>query len=80
MFYRFGSQEERREFGGIFVGGVYGDLQTGPVDWCGINYYDPELTGRILAKILEEKHREHEKLVPWLRETEKYNGFYILGV
>lgn len=69
-----------REYGDIFDGGVYANLKTGPLDWCGINYYDPALTERIIAAILEKKPPESTKVLLWLYEARNYNGFYILGV
>lgn len=69
-----------REYGGIFTGGTYANLQTGPWDWCGINYYVPALMEKIIADILEKKPAEHETLLKWLYEARSFNGFYLLGV
>ncbi len=69
-----------REYGGIFTGGTYANLQTGPWDWCGINYYDPALTERIIAEVWERKPLESTKLLLWLYEARNCNGFYLLGV
>lgn len=69
-----------REYGGIFTGGTYNNLQTGPWDEYGINYYDPALTEKIIADILEKKPAEHETLLKWLYEARGCNGFYLLGV
>ena len=64
----------------IFTGGVYNNLQTGVVDTCGINYYSPELTQTIIARLQEEKPEEYEVLLSWLKKAEGFNGFYILGI
>ena len=69
-----------REYGEIFTGGACNNLQSGPWDWCGINYYDPGLTEKIIAEVLERKPRESTKLLLWLYEARGYNGFYLLGV
>lgn len=68
------------EYGEIFDCGVYSNLESGPVDICGINYYSPELTEEIREKIYKAKPADHEVISEWLREAEKYNGFYILGL
>lgn len=69
-----------REYGEIFTGGTYNNLQTGPWDAYGINYYDPALTEKIIAEVLERKPLESTKLLLWLYEARRYNGFYLMGV
>lgn len=69
-----------REYGDIFTGGTYANLKTGPMDWCGVNYYGPELTERIIEAILEKKPPKSTKVLLWLYEARRFNGFYILGV
>ncbi len=64
----------------IFDCGIYNNLETGAIDPCGINYYGPDLIDPIIAKLLDIKPADHEKLVEWLNTAKKYNGFYILGV
>lgn len=64
----------------IFTGGVYNNQETGPVDLYGINYYSPELTETIAARLRREKPSGCGKLLEWLTQAKQYNGFYILGV
>lgn len=68
------------EYDSIFDCGVYNNLETGPIDPCGINYYGPDFIDTILEKILEARPTDHKRLVEWLNTAKKYNGFYILGV
>lgn len=68
------------EYGCIFDGGFYNNLETGTIDPYGINYYGPNLIDTIIAKLLEIKPTDYEKLVEWLDTAKQYNGFYILGV
>lgn len=67
-------------YSGIFTGGVYHNLQTGVVDVCGFNYYDPELTKTIRRRLAEEKPLDYERLLDWLEQTETSNGFYLFGL
>lgn len=64
----------------IFTDGAYNHLQSGVVDICGINYYNPVLTEAIIQRLLLEKPTDYERLVDWLKKAKSYNGFYILGV
>lgn len=67
------------EYDDIFTGGTYQNLESGPVDVCGLNYYNPELTNQIINKVRTQKPKEYELLLNWLEEAKQYNGFYILG-
>ena len=67
------------QYDDIFTGGTYQNLKTGPVDVCGLNYYNPELTNQIIDKVRTQKPTEYELLLNWLEEAKQYNGFYILG-
>lgn len=69
-----------QEYGSIFDRGIYNNLETGTIDPCGINYYGPDLIDTIIARLLEIRPTDHERLVEWLDTAKKYNGFYILGV
>ncbi len=69
-----------KEYGCIFDCGIYNNLETGTVDPYGINYYRPDFIDAIIAKILEIKPTDYEKLVEWLHTAKQYNGFYILGI
>lgn len=67
-------------YGGIFDRGIYNNLETGPIDPCGINYYGPGAIDAIVAKLQDIKPADYEKLAEWLNTAKQYNGFYILGV
>lgn len=64
----------------IFCGGIYHNGKSGRVDVCGINYYAPDLSAAILAKVQEKRPPDYELLSSWLASVKNYNGFYILGV
>ena len=64
----------------IFKNGVYANLHSGEVDWCGINYYSP---GQVEAKIItieEQKSEDYKALLEWLNKAKTFNGAYILGL
>ena len=67
-------------YGKIITGGRYGNLETGPLDWCGVNWFSPEETGRIIKQVREKKPKDWEKLLSWLEKGAEYNGFYFLGI
>lgn len=69
-----------QEYDGILNCGIYNNLETGTIDPYGINYYDSDLIDPIIAKLLDRRPTDYEKLVEWLNTAKKYNGFYILGV
>lgn len=69
-----------REYGGIFDCGIYNNLERGTVDVYGINYYPPECVETLLTRLAERKPIEYEAVLGWLKEAERYNGFYILGI
>lgn len=64
----------------IFGCGIYNNLQSGPFDVCGINYYKPEQIDGILVRMLDDKPDDYKIMLLWLTQAKKYNGFYILGV
>ena len=68
------------EYDYIFDGGIYNNLETGTIDPYGITYYGSNLIGTIIAKLLEVRPTDYEKLIEWLNIAKKYNGFYTLGV
>ena len=68
-----------QEYSSIFDCGIYNNLETGPMDPYGINYYGPDLIDVIIMKLLERRPTDYERLVEWLNTAKKYNGFYILG-
>lgn len=78
--YVSGEDAFMQEYDGIFDCGIYNNLETGPIDPFGINYYRPDFIDAIIAKLLDKRPADYEKLVEWLNTAKKYNGFYILGV
>lgn len=64
----------------IITGGTYANLESGYLDWCGINYFTSEQSASILKRIQEEKPPEYETLLRWLEAGTQYNGFYVLGL
>lgn len=80
--YVYGDDWERfcSSYGTIMTGGVYHNLERGPIDWCGINFYAQEQAARIIARIEAERPPEYHTLLNWLKAGEQYVGFYVLGV
>ncbi len=68
------------EYGRVFDGGVYHNLESGPVDVYGINYYAPSEVEEIIGRLLADDPEPDEMLLSWLEEAIEYNGFYILGL
>lgn len=64
----------------IFDCGIYNNLETGPIDLFGINYYGPDLIDDFIAKLFEKKPADYETLIEWLNTAKEHNGFYILGI
>ena len=60
--------------------GWYSPERRGPLDIYGMNYYTPEDLEAIITRVRDQQPQDWEKLLPWLEEARKYNGFYILGV
>jgi len=67
-------------YGDIFTGGTYNNLQTGPVDLCGINYYSPAQAAAILQRVRACAAPGRSALQVWLLQAQSCNGFYILGI
>ncbi len=67
-------------YGTIIAGGIYNNMERGPVDLCGINFYSQEQILQIIARIEAEMPPEHQTLLDWLKAGGKYVGFYILGL
>ncbi len=63
-----------------FDSAVYNNLESGPVDLYGINYYAPEVIDLVIERIHSNRPTEYVELVDWLNRAKKYNGFYILGI
>lgn len=64
----------------IFGCGTYNNMETGPMDLCGINYYAPSRIDPIMEALKREKPADHETLMAWLLRSKAHNGFYILGL
>lgn len=45
-----------------------------------INYYSKDCINIIKEKLLEARPKDYEMVLKWLEESDKYNGFYILGI
>lgn len=69
-----------KNYGDFFTDGVYANGESGPLDWCGINYYTPEQVKFISEKLKARNSADDRILLGWLQKAEKYNGFYVLGV
>ena len=67
-------------YGEIITGGTYENLETGYLDWCGINYFSPEQMQHIIKRLREEKPKDYHLLLTWLEQGTQYNGFYLLGL
>ena len=68
------------EYRNIFNCAIYGNLESGPADLYGINYYKPDLIETIIEQMLAKKPTDYEVPVEWLIRAKNYNGFYILGI
>lgn len=62
----------------IFTGGLYANGETGVMDLCGVTYYSPRETARILAALQTEHLPDQDVLVRWLEQAS--DGFFILGL
>lgn len=67
-------------YGDILTGGTYNNLNTGALDWCGINYFSPEQAADIRQQLKEKQPPEWETLLRWLDEGKNCTGFYVLGL
>ena len=64
----------------ILTGGIYNNLESGPVDLFGINFYSHEQVPLILERIKTERPKDYKIFQDWLGEGKQYIGFYVLGV
>ena len=53
---------------------------TGRFYCAGVNYYTAVETKEILSRIEKDAPPYSAPLISWLREAEKYNGFFFLGI
>lgn len=67
-------------YSSIFDCGTYSDLEEGPVDLYGINYYYPDQIESLIAELEDERPEDYQILADWLEYASGYNGFYILGI
>ena len=67
-------------YGTIITGGIYSNMERGPVDLFGINFYSQEQTKQIMQRIEVEMPPEYQIFLKWLKEGKEYVGFYILGI
>lgn len=64
----------------VFDGGIYNNLQTGPLDEYGINYYQHKDIEGIIEKVKRSHPLGYQILLNWLEKAKEFNGFYILGI
>ncbi len=64
----------------IFKNGVYNNLKSGEINWCGINYYSPEQVEEMIKNIKEKKPKDYKNVLEWLIKAKEFNGVYILGL
>lgn len=69
-----------RIYDAILGHGCYNNLQSGPLDPYGINYYAPEAVGAIRSRLRSAQPEEYALFDAWLALAETCNGFYILGL
>lgn len=67
-------------YAGIFIDGIYSDLEAGPMDIYGINYYYPDQIELFIERLEDKKPEDYEIITKWLENALNYNGFYILGI
>lgn len=67
-------------YGKFFPCGVYSNLEIGPMDLWGINYYAPALLDGLIDALLSASPADAPVLIEWLSQAKSYNGFYILGI
>lgn len=63
----------------IFRNGVYPNLKSGEIDWCGINYYTPEQVNEMIKALEKNKPKDYQVVSDWLNKAAEFNGVYILG-
>ncbi len=68
------------EYQDILPNGLYSNLEEGPVDACGINYYSEEKAKAVMEKLQACQPTGFETFLAWLKENPYRNGFYILGI
>ncbi len=66
-------------YNAILTDGVYNNMERGPVDPYGINFYSQEQAVQIIERLKAERPPEYQPLLNWLNAGRQYIGFYILG-
>ena len=69
-----------RHYGAIFTGGFYQNGRRGPVDLCGLNYYDRMQAEAIRARLEAERPPDYRSVLRWLQDMGNAIGFYLLGL
>lgn len=67
-------------YGALITGGTYQNLECGPLDWCGVNYFTPEQRDEFMTRMEAERPPEYETLLEWFRRGPRSSGFYVLGL
>lgn len=68
-----------KNYKNIFKNGVYNNLKSGEIDWCGINYYTPEQVEEMIKAVSDNKPKDYKIISEWLNKAQEFNGIYILG-
>lgn len=53
---------------------------SGRFFYAGVNYYTPEETERMLARIKKDAPPYSAPLIEWLTKAREYNGIFFLGI
>ena len=69
-----------RDYQAVLGYGTYNNLQEGPADLCGINYYTPEQTAAIAEALCRNQPEDWQRMAAWLEGAKAHNGFYLLGL
>lgn len=67
-------------YGQIITGGIYNDMNQGPIDLYGINFFAQKQVPQIIERIEAEMPPEYQTLRDWLKVGKQFVGFYILGI
>lgn len=67
-------------YGTIITDGIYNNMEHGPIDLCGINFYAQAQAKQIIEHVEAKRPPEYQTLLNWLKAGERYIGFYVLGL
>lgn len=59
---------------------TYNNLEKGPFDMFGYNYYEPSQVTKIIDKIKKLAPINSDELLKWLEGSKNHNGFYVMGI